>query len=208
MSLPSRIIFATSLTICAALCVWVAVAFGGPSEQAMWILAVVCMLVSIGSLFLRDRKRKELPDFRVIDAPEPTYRLIHAESRGRDEIWQLVLGKTHCELIRPDGTRASRFPRSWAELGIRLPGFVSGEHLGVATEEWSPAEDDRHDVATGDILDAAKKITQWGAADIPCFWFLAPKPLIREIESYRKQTRIQSGSEVARPIRIKGDEIW
>ncbi len=191
------------MTICAALCVWVAVAFGGPSERAMWILAVVCVLGSIVSLFLRERKRKDLPDFRVIDALEPTYRLIHAEIGGRDEIWQLVLGKTHCELIRPDGSRASRFARSWAELGIRLPGFVSGEHLGVATDEWSPPEDDLHDVSTGEIFEAAKKITRWGAAEIPCYWFLAPKPLIREIDSYRKQTRLECGSDVARPIRIK-----
>ena len=168
----------------------------------MWILAVVCTLVSVGSLFLRGPKQKELPDFRVAGAAEPTFRLIHADSKGSEEIWQLILGKAHCELIRNDGTVASRFPRSWAEIAIRLPGFVAGEHLAVATEKWSPPGAEP-DATIGEIVGAATKLTRWGTVDIPCYWFVAPEPVVREIKSYQRQTRLEHGSAVATPIRIK-----
>jgi hypothetical protein len=202
MSLPSRIIFAASMATCAALCIWVALAWGGPSERSMWILAVLCVAGALAVLVFRGRTRNEVVDFRVENAPTPTFRLINAESKEQ-EVWQLVLGETHCELIRPDGSLESRFRRSWAEIAIQLPGFVSGEHLGIATADWSGPEENEREVSPGEVLGAAKRVARWGDSEVPRHWFLAPKGLIREITDYRKQSLAQSGSEVARPIRLK-----
>jgi hypothetical protein len=190
------------MATCAALCVWVAAAFGGPSERSMWILAIVCGAATAGVLVFGGRTRNEAVDFRVDNTRAPTFRLINAESKEQ-EVWQLVLGETHCELTRPDGSLESRFPRSWAEIAIELPGFVRGEHLGIATGAWSPPEVNEHGVSPGDVFDAAKRVARWGDSDVPCHWFLAPKGLIREITDYRNRYHAQSGTEVARPIRMK-----
>ena len=149
MSLPSRIIFATSMSLCAVLCIWAALAFGGPGATAMWVVAGVCILVSVVVMLLKSPRPKELANFRVERAREPTFRLLQAEKGGKDEIWQLVLGQTRCDLIRPDGTVATTFARKWAEMAIRLPGFVRGEHLGIVTEEWTPP-DDRSGITVGE----------------------------------------------------------
>ena len=87
-------------------------------------------------------KPENLPHFRVETVREPTFRLVRSETAAKGEIWQLVLGNSQCTLIRPDRTRATSFARKWAEMTIRLPGFVKGELLGIVTEEWSPPDED------------------------------------------------------------------
>jgi hypothetical protein len=207
MSLASRIIFATSMSLCAVLCIWAALAFGGPGATAMWVVAGVCILVSVVAMLIKSPRSKALENFRVEGAREPTFRLIHAEKGGKDEIWQLVLGRTRCELIRPDGTVATTFARKWAEMAIRLPGFVRGEHLGIVTEDWTPP-DDRSGITVGEVIHAAKNIRRWDDADAPYYWFSAPKELIREIEDYQRRTKTELGAaEAAGPIGIKARQV-
>jgi len=202
MSLPSRIIFITSMLLCAGLCVWAALAFGGPAATTMWVLASLCGLVSAVVFLIKGPKLETLPHYRVEGARVPTFRLVRSEKGAKGEIWQLVLGDSQCELIRPDGTQATAFARKWAEMAIRLPGFVSGELLGIVTEDWSPPEYERA-ITPGDLLRAAKKIRHWDDRDTPYYWFAASKELIQEIEDYRGRTRALLGSEAAGPLRIK-----
>jgi hypothetical protein len=198
MSVASRIIFVSAMLPCAGLCVWCALAFGGPGATAMWVLAALCVLVSVVVLLIKGPAQENPQNFRVEGAREPTFRLSGADG----EIWQLVLGDSECTLIRPDSTHATTFARKWAEIAIRLPGFVSGSHLEIVTEDWSPPDDERW-ITQGGILRAAKSVRHRDDRDTPYYAFSAPKDLIREIEDYQRRTRLELGAEVVGPLLIK-----
>ncbi len=202
MSLTSRIIFVTSMLLCAGLCAWAALAFGGPGVTVMWVLAALCVLVSVVVALIKSPGPEKLQNFRVEGAGEPTFRLVRVEEGTKGEIWQFVLGSSQCTLIRPDGIHATTFARKWAQIAIRLPGFVSGDLLGIVTEDWSPPADEGW-ITQGELLRAAKSIRSVNDRDTRYYWFSAPKDLIREIENYRRRTHAELGAEAAGPILIK-----
>jgi hypothetical protein len=206
MSLTSKIIFVTSMLLCTALCIWVAVSFGGPGTTAMWCLAVSCIVVSAVVLLIKGPKQDSLPGFRVDGALEPTFRLARSELGAKNETWQLVLGSTQCTLIRPDRTNATSFARKWAPMAIRLPGFINGKYLGVVTEAWSPPRDDRA-VNPGELMHAVKSIRSWDDRDTPYYWFAAPKELVGEIRGYFDRAADELGAEAAGPLQIKARRI-
>jgi hypothetical protein len=108
---------------------------------------------------------------------------MRSERGANGEIWQRVLGDARRTLIRPDGTRATTFARKWADTAIRLPGFVSGELLGIVTEAWSPPDDERW-LAPDALLQAAKSIRRTSDRDTPFYWFSPSTDLTRLIEDY------------------------
>jgi len=202
VSLASRIIFVACMLPCAGLCAWAALAFGGPGETAMWVLAGLCVLVSVIVLLIKGPRQEKVPNLRVEGAREPTFRLTRSEKGANGEIWQLVLGNSQCTLIRPDGTNGTTFARKWVEFAIRLPGFVSGNLLGIVTEDWSPPDDERR-ITRGELLRAAKSVRRIDDRDTPYYWFSAPKELIQVIEDYRRRTQVELGAEAAGPLLIK-----
>ena len=140
MSLPSKILFAAILLPCAALCVWAAIAFGGPLTKMMWIFAAIATAIVVGVwLIPAPRPGGDVP-VRVAGMAEPTFNLVRNEPGAKGEVWRLVLGRDAFTLIRPDGIVATDLPRAWSVLAIQRPGFVRGELLGVATEDWAPPE--------------------------------------------------------------------
>jgi hypothetical protein len=206
MSLASRILFAGSMLACAALCCWAAVSFGGPAATLMWGLAGVCTLIAVVVWLIKPAK--ELENVRVEGAREPTFRLSRYGPGVKGEIWQLVLGKTQCRLIRPDGTPATAFDRKWAETAIRMPGFVSGDMLAIVKEDWSPP-DEEHPFAH-DLAQAARSIQHMSGHarilsdhDEGFYWFSPSKELIQAIEEYKKLTFSALGSEASGPLLIK-----
>ena len=199
MSLATRILFASSMLACAALCGWAAVSFGGPATTAMWGMAAVCSIVAVVVWMIK--APKELENVRVDGAREPTFRLRRSEPGVNREIWQLVLGNTQCKLIRPDGTPATTFDRKWAETAIMLPGFVSGEMLRIVKVDWLPPDEDRP--LTHDLVQAAKSIRPSSARDADYYWFSPSKEVIQEIEDYKKRTFTELGSEATGPLLIK-----
>jgi hypothetical protein len=202
MSLAARIIFVTSMLLCAALCTWAALAFGGPGETAMWVLAGLCVVVSVVVLLIKGPGTERLQSSRVEGAREPTFRLVGSEMGAHGKTWQLVLGDSQCTLIRPDGTPATTFPRKWVEIAIRSPGFVSGSLLGIVTEDWSPPDNERR-MTPGELLRAARSIRRQDDRDTPYYWFSAPEDLIHAIEDYRRRTLVELGAEAAGPLLIK-----
>jgi hypothetical protein len=202
MSLASRIIFVSSMLAFAALCTWVALAYGGPAGPVMWGLSAACVGISVVVWLIKARPPKILENIRVEGAREPTFRLLGSDKGTKGKIWQLVLGNTQCTLIRPDGTRATTFARKWADTAIRLPGFVNGELLGIATEEWSPPDEERF-ITQDALFNAAKSIRRTSDRDTPYYWFSPSKELIREIEEYRRRTVAELGAEAAGPLLIK-----
>ena len=201
MSLPSRIIFVTSALLCAALCTWAALTFGEPASTPMWCFTAGCVVVAVVVWFIKARVRQELENIRVEGAREPTYRLVRSEKGAKGEIWQLVLGNAQCTLIHPDGTHASSFARKWADTAIRLPGFVSGELLGIVTEAWSPPDDDRW-LAPDALRQAAKNIRHASDRDTPFYWFSPSTELTRVIDDYRQRTVAELGPEATGPLLI------
>jgi hypothetical protein len=202
MSLPTRIIFVSAMLACAALCAWAAVAFGGPGATVMWALTGGCILIAIVVWLIKARPPENLESIRVEGAPEPTFRLVRRDVGAAREIWQLVLGSSHCTLIRPDGTQATTFARKWADTAIRRPSFVSGELLGIVKEDWTPP-DDTVGVTPGELFQAARTIRHVADRDIPCYWFSAPPDLLVEIDAYQRRTIVELGAEAAGPLRIK-----
>jgi hypothetical protein len=206
MSLVSRILFAGSMLACAALCGWAAVSFGGPAVMPMSIIGGICVVIAVVVWMIKGAK--ELENVRVEGEREPTFRLKRSEPGFKEEIWQLVLGKTECKLMRPDGTPATTFARKWAETAIKLPGFVSGEMLRIVREDWSPP-DAEHWLAR-DLTQAAKSLTH-AAGDVrphahrydEYYWFSPSKEVIEQIENYKKESVNELGIEAAAPLLIK-----
>jgi hypothetical protein len=201
MSLTTRILFASSMLACAALCGWAAVSFGGPGTTAMWGMTGVCTLVAVVVWMIKAKAPMELENVRVEGAREPTFRLIRSEPSVKGEIWQLVLGNTHCTLIRPDGAPATTFDRKWAGTAITLPGFISGEMRRIVKEDWSPPDEERP--FTHDLAEAARSIRPSAAREADYYWFSPSKEVIQEIEDYKKRTFTELGSEATGPLLIK-----
>ncbi len=202
MSLASRIIFVSCMMACAALCAWAAVSFGGPATTPMWIISGVCVLVAVVAWFIKAPAPTTLDNVRVEGAREPTFRLVRTDKGAKGEIWQLVLGKTQCTLIRPDGTHATTFARKWADTAIKLPGFVAGKMLGIVTEEWTPPDEERW-LTKDALFQAAKSIRRASDRDVPCYWFSPSEEVTAEIEEYERRTLLELGPEAAGPLLIK-----
>lgn len=204
MSLQSKILFAAILLPCAGLCVWAALAFGGPAASMMWIFAAIAAgVVGIVAMIPRPRPGASVP-FRVEGAAEPTFRLVRADIRG--QVWQLVLGRDAFTLVRPDETVATHLPRAWALLAIRRPGFVRGEWLGVAKESWSPPEDERWITAEA-LVHGVRTVRRFDdAGDVPYYWFEAPPELVGEIDRYLGQTPAEAGPAAAAPLRVRAKQ--
>ncbi len=203
MNLPSKILFAAALLPISALCVWVALAFGGPGTTVMWTLAAITFAVVVGIwLIPAPRPGGEVP-VRVEGAAEPTFHLVRNEPGAKGEVWKLRLGRESFSLIRPDGTVATTQPRAWALLAIQRPGFVKGELLGVATEQWSPP-DDKGWLSPGSLAQDARSIRKFDDRDgVMCYWFQAPRELVHEVGLYLDQTPSEVGSGIAAPLMIK-----
>ena len=204
MSLQSKILFAAVLLPCAGLCIWAALAFGGPGATMMWIFAAIAAgVVGVVALIPRPRPGGDVP-LRVEGATEPTYRLVRADVRG--EVWQLVLGHEAFTLIRPDESVATHLPRAWALLAIRRPGFVRGEWLGVARESWSPPEEGRG-ISVEALVHGVRTVRRFDdAGDVPFYWFEAPPELVVEIDRYLGQTPAEVGPAAAAPLRARAKQ--
>ncbi len=203
MNLPSKIIFAATLLPCSGLCVWAAIAFGGPGATMMWAFAAIAFLVVLGVwLIPSPRPGGDVP-VRVDGAAEPTFHLIRDEPGAKGEVWKLRLGRESFSLLRPDGTVATTRPRAWAILAIQRPGFIKGALLGVAREEWSPPENEGW-ISTANLAQDARSIRSFADRDgVPCYWFQSPRELAREVGLYVEKTPHEVGPGVAAPLRIK-----
>ncbi len=206
MSLPSRIMFVSAMLAVAALCVWVALSYGGPGTALMWGLTAACVGISIVVWFFKAPEPERLASIRVEGAIEPTYRLMPAEKGAKGEIWQLVLGKTQCALMRPNGERATSFARKWADAAIRLLGFVNGEFLGVVTEDWAPPDSERF-LTPDALLKAGKSIRSWADRDTPYYWFVPSKELIQVIQDYKRHTLVELGAEAGDAVLVKARQF-
>lgn len=203
MNLASKFIFAATLLPCGGLCVWAAIAFGGPGTTMMWAFAAIAFAVVVGVwLIPSPRPGGDVP-VRVEGAAEPTFHLVRDEPGAKGEVWKLRLGRESFSLIRPEGAIATTRPRAWAILAIQRPGFVKGDLLGVATEAWSPPEGEGW-LSPGTLAQDARSIRSFDDRDgVPCYWFQAPRELVDEVNLYLEETPREAGSEVAAPLLIK-----
>jgi hypothetical protein len=203
MHLPSKIVFAATLLPCSGLCVWAAIAFGGPFTTMMWTFAAISFAMVVAVWLIPSPRPGGDVSLRVVGAAEPTFRLVRDEPGARGEVWQLRLGSESFSLLRPDGRVATTWPRAWAILAIQRPGFIKGELLGFATEEWSPPEDERRSSLWNLAQDARSIAKATDQDGVPRYWFQAPKVLAREVGRYIEETPRVVGSRAAVPLLIK-----
>ena len=94
MSRPSKILVAAALLPCAGLCVWVAVAFGGPATVVMWIVAAITVAVVVAVWMIPGPRPGGDVPVRVEGAAEPTFHLVRNEPGAKGEVWRLALGRS------------------------------------------------------------------------------------------------------------------
>jgi hypothetical protein len=203
MNFPSKILFAVTLLPCSGLCVWAALAFGGPGTTMMWAFAAIAFAVVVGVWLIPAPRPGGNVPLRVEGSAEPTFHLVRDEPGAKGEVWKLRLGRKSFSLIEPDGTVAATHPRAWAVLALQRPSFLKGELLGVATEHWSPL-DHEGSLSPRKLAQDARSIRSFSDRDgVPCHWFQAPRELIRELDRYLEETPQEAGSDIAEPLLIK-----